>query len=1010
MVVASDVTRVEALGARFDAPAAVAVALGEHALALFAPSPAAHGVRVTWALLPHAPALLGDPDGRRFSQAAVVAAPFGEVSAVLQLVARIAACLAEPGVAELTARARSREELVAALGRVERDAGEAPLDARNVLALVRSSPEGLGEVEARARLATCGANALESVRRRPLALRVLEQFASFFAALLWAASALAFVAGMAELGWAILVVIVVNGLFSFLQEYRAERAVQALAALLPHEIAVLRDGARGRRRVDALVPGDVVLLEEGDQIPADGQLLASEGLRVDQAALSGESHPVFKLAAVEDAREAVPREERHELVFAGTAVVGGGGAFVVTATGMRTHIGAIARLTQTVVEELSPLQREMKGVTRIVTGLAVALGAAFLVVSLTTGVLSVADGFLFALGVIVANVPEGLLPTVTLALALGVQRMARQRCLVKRLSSVEALGATTVICTDKTGTLTQNRMEARFAWVDGRTLAADGFGGDAPPALRALFEAATLASQATLEHGDPTEVALVEAAARAGIEAGPLRAAHALVAPHPFDSFRKRMTLVRARAGRTLAFVKGAPRETMALCTTVRRDGADLPLDDRLRDAILAEHDRLAADGFRLLAVALRELPAGLERAPTLVVERELVFLGFVALWDPPRAGVREAIARCREAGIRVLMVTGDYGLTARAIAERLDLPVEKVITGAEVERMAPDALCALLAEPGLCFARTSPAHKLAIVTQLEALGEVVAVTGDGVNDAPALKAASVGIAMGKRGSEVAKEAAVVVVADDDFATIVEGIRQGRAIYANVGKFISYILASNVPELVPFLAFVLLHVPLPLTLMQILAVDLGTDLLPALALGAEPPEPGSMQRPPRRRTQRLLSWRRMAHAYGFLGVIEAALALAAFFWTYWLAGWRPGLEMVASGALYQRATTMTLAGIVAAQVGNVFACRTERASALGVGLFGNRWVLLGIVAELALLALLILVPPLAHVFGLAPLAPAEWAPLCVFPLVVLACEEARKWVVRRASAARAVSH
>jgi magnesium-transporting ATPase (P-type) len=365
---------------------------------------------------------------------------------------------------------------------VERDAGESPLDAGTVLALVASSPSGLTEAEAAARLVLDGPNAIEPVRRRSIGLRLLEQLASFFAVLLSIAAAIAFVAGMPEVGWAIFAVIVVNGVFSFFQEYRAERAIEALAALLPNEITVLRDGVAMRRPVDDLVPGDVVRLEEGDQVPADGQLLAAEGLRVDQAALSGESHPVFKLVAVGDARATVPRVERHELVFAGTGVVAGRGTVLVTATGMQTDIGGIARLTQAVVEEASPLQREMKSVTRIITKtIALALGAMFLVVSLATGILPLADGLLFALGVIVANVPEGLLPTVTLALALGVQRMARRHCLVKRLSSVEALGATTVICTDKTGTLTENRMAARYAWVDGRTVAADVPGVDAAP-------------------------------------------------------------------------------------------------------------------------------------------------------------------------------------------------------------------------------------------------------------------------------------------------------------------------------------------------------------------------------------------------------------------------------------------------------------------------------------------------------------------------------------------------
>jgi magnesium-transporting ATPase (P-type) len=361
-------------------------------------------------------------------------------------------------------------------------------------------------------------------------------------------------------------------------------------------------------------------------------------------------------------------------------------------------------------------------------------------------------------------------------------------------------------------------------------------------------------------------------------------------------------------------------------------------------------------------------------------------------------------MALCQRAGIRVVMVTGDYGLTARAIARQVGLRVEKVVTGEEAERLAPDALQRLLAEPAVLFARTSPAHKLTLVSALTAAGHVVAVTGDGVNDAPALKAAAVGVAMGGRGSEVAKEAAVMVITDDNFASIVAAIQQGRAIYANIGKFVSYIFASNVPELVPYLAFVLLGIPLPLTVMQILAVDLVTDLLPALALGAEPPEPGVMDQPPRARRERLLDTRRLLHAYGFLGVAEAICALAAFFWTYWLAGWRPGMPMVATGALYRRATTMTFAGIVATQVGNVFACRTDRESVFRAGFFGNPYVFVGIAAELGLLLVLIVTPPLAAVFGLTPLGVAEWGFLLWMPPTMLLLEEGRKALVRARSA------
>jgi len=957
-----------------------------------------------WVRLPHAPRLAADLPPAEI--ALVLTSPVAEIGRALRLVSRLCACLAEAAVREAAVSATTRESLVQVLARAEEHAGEAALAPADVLALLGSGPDGLAADEAELRLHACGPNRLERIRRRPLVARFLEQFWSFFAVLLWIGGACAFLAGMPQLGWAIFGVIVVNGVFSFLQEYRAERAVEVLQGMLPQHITVLRAGREERLVVTGLVPGDVVRLEEGDQIPADGQLLSAAGLRVDQSALTGEAHPVFKLPAAGDSRSRVPFPERQELVFAGTGVVAGTGTMVARATGMQTEIGAIAHLTQAVAETPSPLQREMRRVTRVVTVLAVSFGVGFFALGAAFGLLSVGEGLVFALGVIVANVPEGLLPTLTLALALGVQRMARRACIVKRLSAVETLGATTVICTDKTGTLTQGRMEAHFAWAAGRTLPLADPGTGGADGVQELFEAAALASQASAERGDPTEVAMMVAAARAGVDPKKVRAAHPLLAPHPFDSFRKRMTLIRATADGPVAFVKGAPRETLALCETIRWSGRTEPLTDAIRRAVVQEHDRLAAEGLRMLAVATRPIPAELLDGGASRVEQQLTFLGMVALWDPPRPEVAEAVTMCHRAGIRVVMVTGDYGLTAQAIARQVGLRVEKVVTGEEVERLPPEVLQRLLAEPAVLFARTSPAHKLALVSALAAAGHVVAVTGDGVNDAPALKAAAVGVAMGGRGSEVAKEAAVVVINDDNFASIVSAVRQGRAIYANMGKFVTYIFASNVPELVPYLAFVLLGIPLPLTVMQILAVDLGTDLLPALALGAEPPEPGVMDQPPRARSERLLGARRLLHAYGFLGAAEAVFALAAFFWTYWLTGWRPGMPMAATGALYRRATTMTLAGIVAAQVGNVFACRTDRESVFRAGFFGNRLVFVGIAAELGLLLLLIITPPLAEVFGLAALGVSEWGFLLWIPPAMLLLEEGRKAVARATGSPR----
>ncbi len=958
----------------------------------------AGSIMLRWIHLPHAPAL--GAEGAPVEVLLVLTAPIRESGRSIRLVSRLMACLRDPLLLERARAATTREMLVATLAAVEETAGESSLAGADLLRLLGSAPSGLTAAEAAGRLALCGPNRIERIRRRSLLLRFLEQFASFFAVLLWIGGAFALLAGMPQLGWAIFAVIVINGVFSFVQEYRAERAAEALQELLPDEIAVLRGGRELRVPTAEIVPGDVVRLVEGDQVPADGQLLTSEGLRVDQSALTGEPHPVFKLPAAGDETGRVPLEERHELVFAGTGVVAGSGTLLIRAAGMSTQIGTIAHLTQAVVEPPSPLQLEMVRVTRVVTYLAVSFGVSFFVLGVAAGVLPPAEGFLFALGVIVANVPEGLLPTLSLALAIGATRMARQRCLIKRLSAVETLGATTVICTDKTGTLTQNRMAARFVWVSGRMEPA-GEGGDRAPAdVRELLEAGALASQATLDHGDPTEVAVVAAAAQAGVDVEKLRRAHDLLVPYPFDSFRKRMTLVRAADGGAAAYVKGAPKECLALCETIRWTGETVPLTGARRRSILADHDRMASEGHRMLAVAVRPLPDALGGAASAaLVERDLTFLGLLAIWDPPRPEVEAAVALCRRAGIRVVMVTGDYGLTAQAIARQVGLPVGKVVTGDEVERIPSEELRELCSEPGVLFARTSPAHKHRIVSTLKALGEVVAVTGDGVNDAPALKAADIGVAMGKRGSQVAREAAVMVITDDNFASIVSAIRQGRGIYANMGKFVTYIFASNVPELVPFLALVFLGIPLPLTVMQILAVDLGTDMLPALSLGAEAPEPGVMDRPPRARTQRLLDAPRLLHAYAFLGVAEAILSLGAFFWTYWVAGWRPGMPMAASGELYRRATTMTLGGIVAAQVGNVFACRTDRESVFRVGLLTNRFLLLSVGAEIGIFLALIAVPPLQSLFSLAPLGFAEWKILLPFPLAMVALEEGRKWVL-----------
>ncbi len=681
--------------------------------------------------------------------------------------------------------------------------------------------------------------------------------------------------------------------------------------------------------------------------------------------------------------------------------------------------------------EKSPLQLEIEKVTKIVTLLAVSMGVLFFVVGTSLGKLSLAAAFLFAIGIIVANVPEGLLPTVSLSLAMAVQRMVKRHVLVKRLSSVETLGCTSVICTDKTGTLTTNKMTATKVWVNGKTV--DISGAHYEPSgsfyeqgvslsheemksngLYQLFDAALLCNNSSLIApkrpgeewtilGDPTEAALLVMAAKGGIDVSARAAALPRIGHLPFESLRKRMTSVNLVEGKPVAHVKGAPAEMLELCTRVLLNNCSEPLTEELRRQIGSQNDALAKDGLRVIGVAARPLEST-GKFTVENTERDLVFLGLVGMMDPPRPEVPGAMELCRRAGIRTIMITGDYGLTALAIARKIGLArteTPRVVTGLELDGSDDNGLTQLL-KGEVIFARVTPEHKMRIVSSLQQSGEVVAVTGDGVNDAPALKKADIGVAMGMRGSDVAKEAAAMILTDDNFASIVSAIEEGRAVYTNIKKFIAYIFASNIPEVVPFIAFALFRIPLPLTVMQILAVDLGTDLVPALGLGTEPPEPGTMDQPPRPRNKRLLDLPLLLRAYCFLGPIEAAASMAGFFLIYWQSGWRPGMSMADSGALYVAATTMSLAGIVASQMGNVFACRTERESIFRVGFFSNKLVLWGLATEVAILTALVYTPVMQEIFGLAPLVFRDWALLLVFPPVLLLLEEARKWIVRRA--------
>jgi sodium/potassium-transporting ATPase subunit alpha len=876
--------------------------------------------------------------------------------------------------------------------------------AGDALASLGSSARGLTQGEAKRRLAEFGPNRVEAAAAAPWWFLLLREFSHLFALLLWFAAGLAFVSdgfqpgqGMQELGWAIVGVVLINGGFSYWQAYRAEKALAALKRLLPQQVKVRREDRTLEVPAAELVPGDIALLAEGDKVPADCRVMDSRGLRVNLATLTGESRP--KARGAERDPDADVLEARC-LLLAGTLVVSGECTAVVYAGGMNTEFGRIARLTQTAGESESPLQREIRRVSRLVALVAVCLGASFFVVGYAIGLPFWAN-FMFAIGIIVANVPEGLLPTVTLALALATQRMARRNALVRHLPAVETMGSATVILTDKTGTLTENRMKARELFVGGRHhLAAERWPRADDLRLRAIARFChNLKFPNEAPSGDPMEIALWQFAGEIpeiGRRAGEI----------PFDAERRRMSVVtRTEDGTGYLWCKGAPESVLPLCESWLEGDVARPLDPVVRDVIRRAHEDMADRGLRVLAFAWKDLPAGAQET-----EQALQFCGLIGLEDPPRPDVHEAVIRCRDAGVRVIMVTGDHPHTALAVAREVDLVrsmAPSILTGDALRRMEPASLQLALDAPEILFARVSADQKMRIVQALRQKGEIVAVTGDGVNDAPALKTADIGIAMGRAGTDVAREAADIVLLDDHFATIVNAIEEGRAVFENIRKFLTYILTSNVPQIVPYLAFVLLRIPLPLTVIQILAVDLGTDMLPALALGAEPPHADVMRRPPRRRTERLLSWPLLARAYLFLGPLEALGAMALFFFVLDAGGWHYGEMLRPSDPLYLRSTSACLAAIVLAQMVNLFVCRHPLEPAWRFPLVGNRLLIAGLAAEAILLAAILYTPWGNRLFGTAPLSAGVWLMGVPFALALGVAEEARKAIVRRRSASQA---
>jgi len=884
------------------------------------------------------------------------------------------------------------------------------LSVPDALARLKTATTGLSNAEAERRLREFGLNEVERVVGTPLWLRLIREFTTFFSVILWIAAALAFFAdwsdpgqGMAKIGYAIVIVIIVSGLFSFWQEYRVEAMLSALRDLLPQQAQVMRDGRVLRVPAEQLVPGDVVYLEPGDNVPADCRLIEAFGVRVNNASITGESLPKAREAVAYAVDELI---DSRNVVLAGTSMVAGQAKAVVLATGMQTEFGKIAHLTQTTGEDVSPLRREIAHLSRLTAMLAVLIGVSFFGLGWTIGI-PFWKAFIFAIGIIVAMVPEGLLPTLTLALVLATRRMVKRNVLIRYLPSVETLGSATVICTDKTGTLTHNRMAVQQLYLGDSLVSPEVL--TAQPGLAECYRPFFLTARMchdlkeTVQHGnaaflgDPMEAALVQMAL-------PFTAG-APIYPRldevPFDADRMRLCTVHQTPDGLALYCKGAPETVLPLCPHVLIDGEVQPLGDDARSRIARAQDAMTHRGLRVLALAYRSLALGYERE---TLDENLVFVGLVGLEDPPRPEVAEALRKCRDAGIKVIMVTGDHPQTATAIAREIGLVRSErptIITGEQLRRRSDAELQLALDEPEVIFARVVADQKLRIVEELKRKRHVVAVTGDGVNDVPALKSAHIGIAMGILGTDAAKEAADMVLLDDNFASIVNAVEEGRAVFDNIRKFLTYVLVHNVAELVPYLGFLLFKIPLALTPIQALSIDMGSDTLTALGLGVERGDPQIMQRPPRPERERLMNWGVGLRAYLYLGVIEAAAGMAAFFFVLHGAGWQYGQNLAALDPVYLQATTACLSTIIVLQIVNVFLCRSATRSVFSTGLGGNRLITVGVLSEIAILLLINYSPWANSILGTAPIGAAVWSFIVPFTVGMFVLEEVRKWGARR---------
>lgn len=848
---------------------------------------------------------------------------------------------------------------------------------KQVLEDLNTSREGLSHKEASARLEHYGLNELIVEKSPHPLILLLQQFRSFLVAILIIATVFSFAIGESLDGTVILIIIILNALFGFVQEYKASKAIQALKKLTSPESLVLRDRKKQKIPSRELVPGDMVFLEEGTKIPADLRLLEAANLRIDEASLTGESAPVTKHTGL--FRSAV-LAERKNMAYAGTHATYGHGFGVVTTTGMATEIGKIAHVVGTAKHERTPLQKRLATFSK-------RLGLLIMIISIAVivgGVLRsypVNDMILTGIALAVAAIPEGLPAVVTITLALGLQRLSKKNALMRRLPAVETLGSTSIICSDKTGTLTKNEMTVKKIWIPSKLIEVSGQGYSpeghflingkkvTPPNI--LLRIATLCNNATLKKnsilGDPTEGALLVAAAKSNAKYIQER-----VHEIPFSSERKMMSTVNIVVGKRVLHTKGAPEVVLQKCSRILLNGRVVELTTKKRQEILRANLTLSNQALRVLGFAFKPVNG----KPT---ENNLIFVGLMGLIDPPRESVKEDIKTCRRSGIKTIMITGDHKNTALAIAQTIGLYSEgdQVLTGEELEKLSPASFASMV-ENVTVYARVNPSHKVRIVEALKRKGHVVAMTGDGVNDAPALKKADIGIAMGIKGTDVAKEASEMILTDDHFSSIVSAVREGRGIYENITKFIRYLLSSNIAEvLVIALALLLFSSTgeplIPLLAVQILWINLITDGLPALALGVDPTLPGIMNRKPRPLTEKLLSRQALTFVFTIGFIITVGVL-----WVF-TSQLENGLE---------KAQTMAFTTLVVAELFNVFNVRSFLQKN-GLPLGSNRKLLLAVVSSFILQLVVVYVPPVQEAFSTVPLLLEDWITIFAVGIAVL---------------------